>query len=176
MLKHLPIISLIVIASLVLVACTPSQAISKVQSVVTAVEIALPVILVAGSAAGAPITPDLQQRIVGYVRAVDVALDQTATEMQSGDPAALQAAKITGFFSAAAAPNLQGAPANVVAAVQSISAAVQAFLEAYGKPSFAIAAAAAPAPSKPVKLSGADKKALRDIQAKVRAQAAQLVR
>ena len=171
--KHIPVLSLILVLCLVTVACTPSQAIGKLQKIVTAVEIALPLVVATAPAVGHPVSPELQKIVNGYVQAVDKALDQTAAEMQSGEPAALQASKITGFFAGAVAPNLSGAPATYALAVQAISGAVEAFLESYGgTKSFAASAV----PEKPVKLSGADKKALRDIQAKVRAQAAQLVR
>ena len=165
-----PSIAVVVAFTLFLTACSPSQAVRRLQVIVAATEVALPLVLAAAAISGAPLTPALQQQILAYIKAVDGALDQTAAEMQSGEPAAVQASKITGYFAAAAAPNLEGVPANIAIALEAISVAVAEFLKTYASGPPAQTVLAAPtAAAAPVKLEHADLATLRNIQARARA-------
>ena len=112
--------------ALVLLSCQPSSLVASLDAVISAAEIALPVI---GSAAG--LSPQTQAQIVSYLHLVDAATIQAADILAGVGTSAEKAAKIIGVFSAIAQgcnciP--PGTPQTVVAVVNAVVQAVAKFL------------------------------------------------
>jgi hypothetical protein len=119
-----PILPIILIL-LLLVGCPSSSKITRdLDLVVGAVSLALPIFSLAG------VPPEIIVLAQGYLKSVSEAVDATATELVSGDTPAVKAAKITGYFAAAAAFHLPpGAPAIVGQFLKVVSDAVAGFLK-----------------------------------------------
>jgi hypothetical protein len=85
--------SILVVAALCLgmLACTTSQLVTTLDAVANAVSVALPIILNSSAVKFDDVT---KATVVSYLKAVDTAVIQTGTELQSSDSDAVKAAKI----------------------------------------------------------------------------------
>lgn len=107
-----------------LAGCTPGAVTSALDKVVSAVELALPLLSFAG--VPAPVIVLAQ----GYLQSVSAAVNETTTELASTDTSAVKAAKIASYFAAAIVPVLPaGTPPIVAQLLQAVSDAVAAFLK-----------------------------------------------
>jgi len=113
-----------VLASLLLsLACTPGDITSSLDRVVGAVELALPLLTLAGVPGQVIILAQ------GYLQSVSVAVNETTAELASADNSAVKAAKIGQYFAAAIVPNLPaGTPPIVGQLLKAVSDAVAALL------------------------------------------------
>ncbi len=153
-------IAIVLVVVLFLTACQPSTLISALDAVVTAAEIALPII---GSTAGIP--PAVMSGIVSYLQAVDVAIHQTSVILAGPGTAADKAAQILAAFAGTAAgcnciP--PGTPQVVVSVIQAVANAIAKFLAQFAQPSLL-------ASDHAIKITRADRAAL----AKIRTRAEQ---
>lgn len=129
-------------ASLLLIGCTGTQITTTLQTVVDAVSIALPII----TAAIPSLTPTQSKQIVGYLKAVSTAVQETTAELQTSDSSAIKASKIVAFFASAAIPAIPGLSPTVQLILQAVDGTVQAFLATF-KPAAAAPRTAAPTPT-----------------------------
>ncbi len=151
------LISIIPILFLILALCTAgcqtSTVISTLENVVSAAEIAIPVI---GAATG--LSPATSALIVSYLQEVNIATAQAATILAGTGTSAQKAAEIAkAFASIAAGCNCvpPGTPQEVVAVVNAVAQAVLQFLTNFPP---------TPAPPPAVKVSATDRIALANIR------------
>ncbi len=159
--KHKRSVGAVLVLAIFLQACQPSTLISSLEAVVTAAEIAIPVI---GAAAGLP--PATVAGIVTYLQLVDQATVQASNILAGPGTSAQKAAQIlAAFASIASGCNCipAGTPAVVVAVVEAVIQAVAKFLGNFNPK--ALTAADQPT----IKISGRDRAAL----AKIRTRAEQ---
>jgi hypothetical protein len=163
--RHLAIIALVLILMLVLflVACQQSTIISTLEGVVSAAEIAIPVI---GAATG--LNPATTTAIVSYLQQVNIATAEAATILAGTGTSAQKAALIVqAFAKIAAGCNCipPGTPQEVVAVVNAVAQAVLQFLTNFPP---------TPAPAPVVKVSASDRTKLTSIRTRAEANMAQL--
>ncbi len=151
------LISIIPILFLILAVCTvgcqTSTVISTLEGVVSAAEIAIPVI---GAATG--LSPATSAKIVTYLQEVNIATAQASTILAGTGTSAQKAAQIAkAFASIAAGCNCvpAGTPQEVVAVVNAVAQAVLNFLTNFPP---------TPAPPPAVKVSAANRIALANIR------------
>ncbi len=155
------------IAFLILVlltsACQTSTVISTLEAVVSAAEIAIPVI---GAATG--LNPATATAIVSYLQQVNIATAQAATVLAGTGSSAQKAAQIVKLFAGIAAgcnciP--PGTPQEVVAVVNAVAQAVLQFLTNFPP---------TPAPAPAIKVTASDRTALTSIRTRAEQNAAKL--
>lgn len=151
------VLILLACAAIVLQGCQPSTVISTLESVVSAAEVALPII---GAASGMP--PETMSRIVQYLQTVDAAVVQSASILAGPGTSAQKSLAIAQAFSQIAAgcncvP--PGTPQVVISVVDAVVKAVARFLTSVVPPQGAIAG-----PPPRIKVSGSDRAALADIR------------
>ncbi len=173
---------------LALIGCSPSQVVATLQAVVVATEAA-----VAALSASGVVIPS---SVMAYLQAVNTATGCASTEIASTDTDAQKAVKIAACFTSAVKPVVPaGTPALIVGVIQSVDAAVAAFLANYHVQVAIVPRALQPAnvapndpwypagasgflppgaPNKATKLSKMDKKTLDKINAKTSANAVEL--
>jgi len=118
------LLSLALAGVLLCVSCNGSSAITNLDNVVKAAEVALPVV-----SAAVHLDPAVTKQISTYLQAVDTASVQAATILASTASAEIKAAEIVQAFAAVIAPTLPaGVPQQVVAVVQAVAAAVLQFI------------------------------------------------
>jgi hypothetical protein len=146
--------------------CQPSTLVQSLEGVITAAEVALPVI---GAAAGLP--PGVLVAIVAYLRLVSAAAAQASTILAGPGSSAEKSAQIVAAFGNLAA-GCNCLPAGVPSAVLSVINAVVASVVSFLTPFLSRGLMA----SKPVavKVSPADRAALAKIRARCEANAAKL--
>ena len=110
----------VLIAILLLTACTPSTLVSSLQIAVDAVTVAIPVLAAAG------VDSATLMQVQTYLTAVSTATEEAATELATSDTSAVKVSKIVADFAGVVAPVI-GNP-RVSAVVQAVAAAVQSFL------------------------------------------------
>jgi hypothetical protein len=152
----------VLILLLLSAACQTSTIISTLEGVVTAAEIAIPVI---GAATG--LNPATTTAIVSYLQQVNIATAEAATILAGTGTSAQKAALIAKAFAAIAAgcnciP--PGTPQEVVAVVNAVAQAVLQFLTNFPP--------ATPAPA--VKVTASDRTALASIRTRAEQNAAKL--
>jgi hypothetical protein len=161
------IISIIPIVFLILallsVGCQTSTVISTLESVVSAAEIAIPVI---GAATG--LSSATSAKIVQYLQEVNIATAQASTILAGTGTSAQKAAEIAKAFAAIAqgcncVP--AGTPQEVVAVVNAVAQAVLQFLTNFPP---------TPAPPPVVKVTAANRMALANIRVRAEANAGKL--
>jgi hypothetical protein len=158
---------IVLIASLGLCSCSPGQVVQSLQTVITAAEIALPVIL-----AGTNISAADQAKIVEYVSAVAQGTDEAALELASNDSTELKAIRVAAIFTSIATPHLSpGTPQRVMSVISLITSAVVSFLDNF-QPNVSLAFSA---PTYK-KVSTTDAKALDQIRNRAQEVTAQLQR
>jgi hypothetical protein len=106
--------------------CTSNQVITSLDVAVTATEVALPIV-----AGATGMSPALTASIMTYLQDADQALALAAQEQSSSDSDQVKAAKILAFFASVKIPNLAGAPAAVVQAIQTIASDIAKYLANY---------------------------------------------
>jgi hypothetical protein len=163
--RHLAIIAtiLIVLLALFLVACQQSTVIATLENVVSAAEIAIPVI---GAATG--LNPATTAAIVSYLQQVNIATAEAATILAGAGTSAQKAAQIIqAFAKIAAGCNCvpPGTPQEIVAVVNAVAQAVLQFLTNFPP---------TPAPPPVVKVSAGDRTKLTSIRTRAEANMAQL--
>lgn len=156
-------------------ACAPSaNFIPMLDAIVAAAQAALPILSLSGT-----IPAPVATAVGAYLNTVTVATSQTVDELNSTDPASVQATKITGYWSAAVLDpsviaNLPPQAQNLIRAIQaSVNAFVAAIMAA--KSTAGIGLAARAVTTTPVKLSWGDSRKLHSIAAhakQIQAQAA----
>ncbi len=163
--RHLAVIAIVVIVMLVLflVACQQSTIISTLEGVVSAAEIAIPVI---GAATG--LNPATSTAIVSYLQQVNIAAAEASTILAGAGTCAQKAAQIVqAFAKIAAGCNCipAGTPQEVVTVVNAVAQAVLQFLTNFP-----------PTPATPpvVKVSATDRAKLTSIRTRAEANAANL--
>jgi hypothetical protein len=149
--KATPICFLILL--LLTAGCQTSTLVSTLEAIVSAAEVALPVI---GAAVGLP--PALLAPIVGYLEAVNVAAAEAATILASTETSAQKAVDIAKAFAGVAAgcnciP--PGTPAEIVSVINAVANAIGNFLANFQHP---------PSPAPAIKISSADRAALSSIR------------
>ena len=117
---------LLLIFCLLLSSCSSSQIVATLEAVVSAAEIAIPVI---GSAAG--LSPQTQTMIVTYLQAVNRATGQASTILSGPGTSAEKAVAIASLFAGVAKGlNLPpGTPTQIINVIQGVANAVMAFLQ-----------------------------------------------
>lgn len=167
------VLSVLICACLIVSACAPNaNFIPMLDAVVAAAQAALPILSMSG------VIPAPAATAIGaYLNTVTVAASQTVTELDSADPANMQATKITSYWAAAVldpsvVANLPPQAQNLIRAIQaSVNAFVAAIEAAKGGPAISPRAAAV----EPVKLSWGDSRKLHGIQAHAKQIQAQIV-
>ncbi len=154
---------LFLILALVTTGCQPSTVIATLEGVVSAAEIAIPVI---GAATG--LNPATSAKIVTYLQEVNIATAQASTILAGTGTSAQKAAQIAKAFAAIAAgcnciP--AGTPQEVVTVVNAVAQAVLQFLTNFP---------ATPAPPPAVKVTAANRTALANIRTRAESNAAKL--
>jgi hypothetical protein len=149
---------LFLILALFTVGCQTSTIISTLENVVSAAEIAIPVI---GAATG--LSSATSALIVSYLQEVNIATAQAATILAGAGTSAQKAAEIAKAFAAIAAgcncvP--PGTPQEVIAVVNAVAQAVLQFLTNFP---------ATPAPPPVVKVSAPDRAKLTSIRTRAEA-------
>jgi hypothetical protein len=157
---------LFLILALLTVGCQTSTVISTLEGVVSAAEIAIPVI---GAATG--LNPATATQIVAYLQQVNIATAQAATILAGTGTSAQKAAQIVQLFAGIAAgcnciP--PGTPQQVVAVVNAVVQAVLNFLT-----NFHTAGVASATPVK-IKISASDRTKLTSIRVRAEQNAANL--
>ena len=159
---------LVLVLSLLLVACNQGQITTGLQLVLTAVQIAVPVI---GSQVG--VDPTILALVTQYLSAVNTSVNKSSTVL--ADPelsGAVKSAKVVQIFSEAAEPNLPaGTPQLLVTTTGKVAAAVADFLTNFKTPDGKLKALP---PGHKIKLTAKDKSALKKIQSGTSDVAAQL--
>jgi hypothetical protein len=143
--------------------CQTSTIVSTLEGVVTAAEIAIPVI---GAATG--LNPATTTAIVSYLQQVNIATAEAATILAGAGTSAQKAAQIVKLFAGIAAgcnciP--PGTPQEVVAVVNAVAQAVLNFLTNFPP---------TPAPAPAIKVSASDRTALASIRTRAEQNAANL--
>lgn len=156
----------LIAACLALAACTHSEITTAFDGVVVAASV--------GSAfmgANPPgIPPGVALQAQKYFNDVLEAAPAISAELDSMDSAATQTLKISGILAPYAQRDIRGAPPNLVAMVQAVRAAIQAFLSILGRAqAAAVRPGIAPGGGSPVTLSRADRKAIAKTVAKAHA-------
>lgn len=148
-----PLVMTALAVILILVGCTSSQIVNTLEDVVTAAEVAVPVI---GGASGVPASTISQ--IVTYLQAVSMATSQAATILSGAGSSAEKSAQIIAAFAGVASGlNLPaGTAGDVVAVVSAVSQAVVRFLSNFPT------SPAAPVPT--IKISAADQITLSNLK------------
>jgi hypothetical protein len=161
--KTMKTFSIVVLMLAVLMTgCQTSTIISTLEGVVSAAEIAIPVI---GAATG--LSPATSTAIVSYLQLVNIATAQAATILAGAGTSAQKAALIVQVFAKVAAgcncvP--PGTPSEVVAVVNAVAQAIGNFLANFPPA----------AKSPPVKVTAADRTALASIRTRAEHNAASL--
>jgi hypothetical protein len=163
--RHLTIIAAVLILMLVLflVACQQSTIIATLENVVSAAEIAIPVI---GAATG--LNPATTTAIVSYLQQVNIATAEAATILAgAGTNAQKTALIIQAFAKLVAGCNCvpPGTPQEVVAVVNAVTQAVLQFLTNFP---------ATPTPAPVIKVSSGDRTKLTSIKTRAEANMAKL--
>ena len=115
---------IVIILALALVGCTSNQVIQSLENILAASEAAFPIV-----AAAANLPPATPAAISAYLQAASTATANAATELGSGDPSAVKAAKIAAMFATVVRPVLPaGTPQEVAAVVTVVANAVANFL------------------------------------------------
>jgi hypothetical protein len=159
---------LFLILAILTVGCQTSTVISTLENVVSAAEIAIPVI---GAATG--LSAQTSTLIVSYLQEVNIATAQAATILAGTGTSSQKAAQIAQAFAAIAAgcncvP--PGTPQEVVAVVNAVAQAILQFLTNFQ--TAAPGAAAMKVPS--LKLTAADRMTLANIRSRSEKNAANL--
>jgi hypothetical protein len=159
--------SVILCACIAVTACAPSSNfLPMLNAIVVAAQAALPILSMSGT-----IPAPAATAIGAYLNTITVATTETTTELESTDPASLQATKITSYWAAAVLDpsvvnNLPPQAQNLVRAVQ---ASVQAFVAAIMAAKASTGGVSARAASQePVKLSWGDSRELHRIDARAK--------
>jgi len=131
-------LAILCVLLLLLMACTPTQITADLNTIVTAVSLALPILSLAG------VPPLVITATQGYLSSVSVAVEQTVAELASQDTGPVKASKVAGFFAGAIIPNLPpGTKPMVEQLLRSVSTAVAGFVAHFaGGPGFAAQATA----------------------------------
>lgn len=149
---------LIPLAALLLAAaCSTSTLVTDLNAIIAAVDAALPILQSTGA-----ISPAAQQMATDYLTLVSNATSQAATEMQSNDSDVVKATKLAALFDNVVLPAIPSAPQSLVADLNAIAAAVNAFENAVE----ASRAQASPAQARKFHLTERDKTQLASIKAK----------
>ncbi len=154
---------LFLILALLTTGCQPSTVIATLEGVVSAAEIAIPVI---GAATG--MSPATLAKIITYLQEVNIATAEASTILAGTGTSAQKAAQIAkAFASIAAGCNCipAGTPQEVVAVVNAVAQAVLQFLTNFP---------ATPATPPVVKVSASDRGKLTSIRTRAEANAANL--
>lgn len=156
--------AIMLVPILFLTACTPSTLISTLEAVVSAAEIALPVI---GAAAGLP--PQVSVGIVQYLQTVDGAIVQASTILAGPGTSAQKSAQIVqAFASIAAGCNCipPGTPSVIVNVVNAVAQAVGRFLANFPQRTANESSRAPSAPLPEIKVGRSDRAALSKIRSR----------
>lgn len=118
------VVGLVLVLSLGMIACKTTTLISNLELVVNAATVAIPIIF-----AATKVDAVTQANVIAYLNAVDNAVIQSGTELQSTDIQAVKASKIVSYFAGAVMPNLPaGIPQAVAAAINAVAQEVAKFL------------------------------------------------
>jgi hypothetical protein len=159
-----PVLASVLILALLASACTSSQIVTTLDAVVSAAEIAIPII---GTAAGLP--PAISNLIVTYLAEVSTATGQAATILAGPGTSAQKTAQIIAAFAQVASGLTlpPGTPAQVVTVVNAVVQAVLQFLS-----NFPVSPAMVAAPV--IKLNASDVKKLAGLKTRSDANLAKL--
>ncbi len=142
---------------------TQSNLITALNAVADAASVA--VVVVDGLAATGKISPADAALVATYVTSVGTATNQSITELNSTDTNSVKIGKITGYFAVVAAPALPPSIGPLIGPIISaVVTTIDLFIHQLNGPAVVTAAAAAPRAA--IKLTGADKAALKSIQKK----------
>lgn len=153
-------IAVIVILALLMAACAPSTVVTALEAVVTAAEVAIPII---GPAAGLPMATTTA--IIQYLQLVNQAAAQASTILAgTGTPAQKAADILKAFSNVAAGCNCipAGTPAAIVQVINGVGQAIATFLENFHPVTTPPVTAAAKIPN--LKVSAKDRDRLKQIQ------------
>jgi len=142
-------------------ACQTSTVITNLNAVIAAAQTALGILESSGQ-----IPVGQANVIAGYLANVSVAATEAATELQSNDPTPVKVSTITHFFATSVMTNIQSFPPALIGPVQAVDGAIRVFLASIGsQPPVAGRKATTLSVLVPdhIKISRADRKALRDI-------------
>jgi hypothetical protein len=161
-------LSTVLIAALILCACSVSQlsvSLAVVSDATEAATLAVPILESTGV-----LPTGIGNIIIAYAQSVSTAASQSSAELLTSDSAAVKAEKITGFFANVAVPALGSTVGpEVQAIVQAISSAVNLFLSQFNSPSAKLAIKTGVADK--YKMSSGDRHAIGGLQKKFAATA-----
>jgi hypothetical protein len=152
-------------ALLFLGGCSSSQVVASLGLVVSAAEAALPII--SASSGGAALDPTSLAKALSYLHAVNQAVTQAAAILSVPGTTQQHAVKIAAAFASVAhgcncLP--PGTPSNILAVIDGVVRAVENFLVNFPSSPSASSPSPSASPAPQVKISGADKAELLNIQ------------
>jgi hypothetical protein len=119
MVKRFGLVGVVALA-LAMQACTPSQLVTDLSAVVDAASVAVAFV--------PSLSPEAKAEIAKYLHAIAQASSETSVILDSGKLDAVTVARIVQLYTRIAVPLIPGVPAQVVAAIDAVEAAVSAFL------------------------------------------------